>query len=300
MASLRQDRLFEKDACGYTNNMSRIALITDSSNDLPPEILARKHIIVVPLLIHFGEEEFFDVYEQREAFWQRFARGETPRTASPSPATFAEAYQRALARADEAIMITLTSKHSSTYQNAVLAAEAFAGRVHVFDSWAISLGEGLLVLHAASLIEQGADVQETLAQLADARARLRLILYLDSLDAVQRGGRIALAMNVVKRMSSVLSIRVILEMRKGELTFGGAVRTPRKGMKHILQRIRGKKAERLATAHTRAPEFALQLADLAAPALSFPRRNVLVAEAGPVLGAHGGFRAFGVTFIERA
>ncbi len=279
--------------------MARIALITDSSNDLPPDILAQHEIIVVPLLIHFGEEEFLDVYEERELFWRRFSQGETPRTASPSPAAFAEAYQRALARADEAIMITLTSKHSSTYQNAVMAAEAFAGRVHVFDSWAISLGEGLLVLHAASLIEQGADVQETLAQLADARARLRLILYLDSLDAVQRGGRIALAMNVVKRMSSMLSIRVLLEMQEGELVFGGAVRTPKKGLRHMLQRVQGKRAERLATAHTRAPEFALQLADLVAPALSFPREEVLVAEAGPVLGAHGGFRAFGVTFIEK-
>ncbi len=279
--------------------MTRIALITDSSNDLTPEMLQRHHIDVLPLMIHFGEEELPDAYENRELFWQRCAAGETPRSAAPAPGAFSDVFERALTRADEVIAITLTSKHSSTCNSALLAASEFGGRVHVFDSWAISLGVGLLVLRAAERIEQGADVATVLADLADARSRLRLHLYLDALDAIQRGGRIALAMGAIKRMSAVLSIKLILSMNEGELAFAGAVRSPKKGMRHIVEAISGKRAESVAVAHTRAPQFAEQLANRVAPVLDFRREAILVAEAGPILGVHGGERAFGVTFIEK-
>ena len=279
--------------------MTQIALITDSSNDLPPDMLVRYDIRVVPLLIHFGDDELVGSYENREIFWQRVAAGEIPRTAAPSPAAFSQVFAEALANADEAIVITITGKHSSTYNSALLAASEFDGRVHVFDSWAISLGVGLQVLRAARRIEQGWEVPDILADLEEARSRLRLTLYLDSLDAVQRGGRIALAMGAIKRMSSMLSIKIILEMREGELAFAGAVRSPKKGMRHIVESITGKRAERVAVAHTRAPQLAEQLADMVAPALDFPREDILVAESGPILGVHGGERAFGVTFFEQ-
>ncbi len=279
--------------------MTRIALVTDSSNDLSPDLLKRYHIRVVPLLIHFGEDEQPDTDENCERFWQRFADGEIPRSAAPSPAAFSDAFSRALEQADEVIAITITSKHSSTYNSALLAASEFDGRVHVFDSWAISLGVGLLVLRAAERIEQGAGVAAILADLKDARSRLRLLLYLDSLEAIQRGGRIALAMSAIKRMSSMLSIKITLSMNEGELTFAGAVRSPKNGMRHLIEIISGKRAESVAVAHTRAPQFAEQLADMVAPALDFPREAILVDEAGPILGVHGGARAFGVTFFEK-
>lgn len=280
--------------------MTRIALIADSSNDLPPEVLDRYAIQVVPLLIHFGEEEVLDLPQHRELFWARLAAGEAPRSAAPSPAAFAEAYERALARADRVLAITLTSKHSSTYQNARLAAEAFGGRVSVFDSWGISLGEGMLVLRAAEMIDVGMDMATILHHLEDLRARMRLMLYIHSLEAIQRSGRIALAMNVVKRMSSLLSIRILLEMREGVLTFAGAVRGPRKGMQQIVQRFQGVRAEMVAVAHTRTPDMAQRLADQLAASLDYPRDEVLVAEAGPVLGVHGGAGAFGAGVILRS
>jgi DegV family protein with EDD domain len=279
--------------------MTRIALITDSSNDLSPEILERYDIRVVPLLIHFGEDEQPDTWENRELFWRRFADGEIPRSAAPSPGAFSAAFSQALEQADEVIAITVTSKHSSTYNSALLAAGEFDGRVHVFDSWGISLGEGMQVLRAAERIEQGMDAAAILADLEEARSRLRIILYLDSLDAIQRGGRIALAMSAVKRMSSMLSVKIILAINEGELGLAGGVRSPKNGMRHIVQAISGQRAEQVAVAHTRAPQFAEKLADMAAPALDFPREEILVAEAGPILGVHGGARAFGVTFFEK-
>ncbi|HID34441.1 MAG TPA: DegV family protein [Anaerolineae bacterium] len=279
--------------------MPNIALLTDSSNDLPPDLLERHGVTVVPLHIHFGEETFPDAYDRREAFWARFAAGETPRTAAPSPAIFAEAYERALVQSDEALMITVTSKHSSTYQNALLAAEGFGNRVRVFDSWGISLAQGVLVLRAAQLIARGTQMDAVFAHLEEARARTRLMLYLDSLDAIQRSGRIAPVIHAARRMSSLLSVRILLTVKEGALTFAGAVRSPKKGVRHIARHFQGRRAESLAVAHTRAPELAQALADAIAPAMDFPRDAILMAEAGPVLGAHGGFRAFGVAFIER-
>jgi len=279
--------------------MPRIALITDSGNDLPPAIIARDNIHVVPLLIHFGEDEHLDLYSRCEAFWQLFNAGEIPRSAAPAPAVFSAAYSQALETAAEAIAIIITGKHSSAYSNAMIAASEFGNKVHVFDSWAISVGVGLLVRRAAELIQQDADVPTILANLEDARSRLRILLYLDSLDAVQRGGRIARAMGAIKRMSAMLSIKIILTMQEGQLAFAGAVRSPQKGMRYITQAIADSRAESVATAHTRAPQFAERLADEVAPILDFPREDILVTEAGPALAVHGGFRAFGVVFIAK-
>lgn len=277
--------------------MSKIALITDSSNDLPPELLARHNISVVPLIIHFGGDELPDIWENREIFWERLARGEVPRSAAPAVGDFHAVMAAALEEADEALVLTVTGKHSSTYNSALLAAQEFDGRVQVFDSWSLSLGLGLLVLHAASLIAQDASMSEILAELTDARRRLRLVLYLDSLDSIQRSGRIALAMGTIKRMSAMLSIKIVLRVDEGELKFVGAVRSARKGMRRIIDAIAGNRAQAVAVSHTRAPKQAMQLADMAAVALEFPREDILINEAGPILGVHGGFGAFGVAFI---
>lgn len=279
--------------------MTKIALITDSSNDLPPEILARYNIGVVPLIIHLGSEELPGTGENREIFWERVAQGATPRTAAPSIGAFQEAFATALTRADEVIAVTLTGKHSSTYHIAQLAAAEFDGRVHVFDSWAISLGVGLQVLRAAQLAEQGASVSAILADLEERRNRFRISLYLDTLDAIQRGGRIALAMNAIKGMSSILSVKVILHMVQGELKFAGVVRSAKKGMRHIVNSFSGSEIEELGVAHTRVPARAQQLADMASETLDFPREDILVAEAGPILGVHGGSGAFGVIAFTR-
>ena len=279
--------------------MSRIALLTDSGADIPPLLLQRHHITILPLLVYFGGEDAPDNFADRDVFWQRVAAGEIPHTAAPAPAVFARAFSQALAEADEALIVTLTSRHSSTWQNAMLAAEDFGGRVHVFDSWALSVGQSLMVLQAADLIARGLDTPDILARLQDARSRLRFYIYLNSLDAIQRGGRIALAMNAVKRMSAMLSIRIILGMKEGELKLNGAVRSPKKGIQFIVRAIEGERAEAVAIAHTRAPELADRLAALAAPALHFSQEDILLTEAGAVLGTHGGPRAFGIAFIEQ-
>ena len=279
--------------------MPKIALVTDNSNDLPPELLARHHIRVVPLLIHFGDEEHRDEYEQREVFWQRLAEGQVPRSAAPSPEAFAAVFRQALQEAEQVIAITITGKHSSTYNSAMLAASEFDNQVFVFDSWTISLGVGLQVLRAAEDIERGLSAPDILDDLSDVRSRLRIMFYLDSLDAVQRGGRIALAMSAIKRMSSMLSIKIILNMHEGELAYAGAVRSPRKAMAHMLQAISGKRAERVAVVHTRSPKLIEQFADQVAATLDFPREDILLVEAGPLLGVQGGAGAFGVIFFEK-
>lgn len=279
--------------------MTRIALVADSGCDLPPEIIDRYHIHIVPLVILFEEDQQLDSYENRERFWQRVAAGEIPRSASPGPGAFEAAFRQALQEADEVIAMILTSKHSGTFNSARLAAQAFPGQVHVFDSWAISLGSGLLALHAAQLIEQGADAATILSSLTDARQRLRIYLYLHTLEAVQRGGRVALAMTVIKRMSAMLSVKVILTMQQGELKVAGVVRSPSKGMDFIVQQLQGKQAQSVAIAHTRWPQKAAQLAERVAAALSWPQDAILYNEAGPALGVHGGAGAFGVAFIEK-
>ncbi|RME83220.1 MAG: DegV family protein [Caldilineae bacterium] len=277
--------------------MSTIALVADSGCDLPRELLDRYRIEIVPLITRFGTQELPDLPETRAQFWQRYNLDEPAQTSAPSVGAWAEAFAAALSRAEQVLAITITGKHSSTYNSACIAAREFAGRVHVFDSWSLSLGEGLLVLRAAQAIAEGLALDAILEELHALRARLRVIFFLDTLDAVQRGGRLAPVMTAIKRMSSLLSIKPILTIREGVIGLEGAVRSRNKGVRRILDELQGKSIEAVAVAHTRLPSMAERLADAASEITYIPRSRLLIAEAGPAFAVHAGPGAFGLAYV---
>lgn len=277
--------------------MTTIAIVADSGCDLPLSILQRYHIFQVPLVARFGEYELLDSPQTRDEFWQRYDISQPPQSSGPSVGEWLDVFQQALQTADEVIAITITGKHSSTFNSAMIAAREFAGRIHVFDSWSLSLGEGLLTLKAAEMAAAGATVKDILATLYDWRQRLRITIFLDTIEAVQRGGRLAPVMNAIKRVSAVLSIKPILTMNEGELNFAGAVRTLKKGMARAINQVQGQRLLAAAVAHTRIPNVANRLADKVAATAELPDTPLLVAEAGPALAVHAGPGAFGLAYI---
>jgi len=278
--------------------MPPIAIVADTGCDLPPAVLARYNIGQVSLTARFGEYELLDTPESRNEFWDLYDISQPPQSAGPSIGAWADAYDTALQDAEEVIAITLTSKHSSTYSSAVIAAEQFAGRVHVFDSWSLSLAEGMLTLHAAQMAEGGHSTDEILAELTSWRQRLRVFILLDTIDSLQRGGRAATIMAAIKRVSGLFSIRPLLTVKEGVISLDGVVRSRKKGFKRIISNLDGRQVEALVTAHTRNHEEAERLADTAAEVTGFPRSEIMVVEAGPALAVHAGPGVIGMAYVE--
>lgn len=272
-----------------------VRIVTDSSCDLPEDLVEQHRIEIVPLTIRFGHEELIDRKELSTAeFWDRVRDSDVlPETAAPSAGAFEEAFRRLVTEgADEIVCVNISSQLSATMQSAKVAAEAVSGecRVEVVDSRSVSMGLGNLCVAAARLADDGARTNAILADLADRRDRTRLYGTLDTLDFLRKGGRIGAAQHL---LGSVLSIKPLIEI-SGTVTEGGKVRTRSKALRVLAERVRDAgPLEALAVPHSQATDIDDFLAVLAE---AVPGVDPLVCQLGPVVGTHGGPGVIGVTF----
>ena len=168
-----------------------IRIIVDSTADLPPQV--RRRVVVVPLTVHFGEEEFIDGVDiTGQEFYEKLAVTKVlPTTSQASPYAFSAAFGQAVADGDDVVAIVVSSKLSGTYQSAVIAAEDYPGRVFVVDSENIALGCAILTEYALRLVDEGMNAQSIAAALEQVRSRVRLLAVVDTLEYLQRGGRLS-------------------------------------------------------------------------------------------------------------
>ena len=280
--------------------MSSIAIVTDSSSDLPADEAARLKIAVVPLTIRFGSDEFVDRADlTAEEFWVRCKTAPAlPETAAPSPGAFQEAFQAAKdAGADGVVCLTISSKLSATYQSALAAASSMAPfPVEVIDSLTVTLPLGLLTLVAAEAAAEGDTLDDVLAKTADAQRRLHVVFTIDTLEHLKKGGRIGGAKAL---LGSMLSIKPILTLQDGVVHEEGRQRTRAKSLDHlVVTATAGAPFERLAVVHGDASADAATVAgklaglDCASP--------VIMADIGPVVGTHAGPGVIGVCWITRS
>ncbi len=276
-----------------------VRIVTDSSCDLTEEQAAAHHVEVVPLSIRFGSEEFEDGSELSvEAFYEKLTSSpDLPETAAPPPGKFDAAFRRqAEAGADAIVCLNLSSGLSATMQSAKNAASAFdAVPVHVVDSRSITSGLGTQVLLAAQAGADGASAQDVLDLLQGLIARTHVIGALDTLDNLKKGGRIGGAQALV---GSLLSIKPILDVSTGEVEEAGRARTRRKALETLRERVAEcGDVEHLRIAHGFAPDVDAMV-DLLAK--DFPREEIGIGPIGPVIGAHGGPRVMGITWLDPA
>lgn len=272
-----------------------IRIVTDSSCDLPRQLLDRFKIAVVPLVVHFGTESYLDLELSPQAFWKKAAEGAAPQTSQPSPGAFEEIFERFVEQGKQVLCITLTGKHSGTTDTARLAAERFGAAVQVFDSHSLSLGVGFQALVAAKAVEAGCSMGDVLALLEKMRARIRTMVVLDTLENVRRGGRADRFIAIVDRMTRMLAIKPIVGFEEGRLQLLGVARSFRRALERIVDMADELgPLEYLAVAHTRNMERAEKLADRLGERFDFPREKILVREAGAVVASHAGLGAIGV------
>jgi DegV family protein with EDD domain len=276
-----------------------VRIVTDSSCDLPRRLLERFKIAVVPLIVRFGAEVYKDGELPAEEFWRKAAGPYPPQTSQPSIGTFEELFERLIAQGKQVLCLTVTGKHSGTFNAACLAAERFGEAVKVLDSLSFSLGLGVQALAAAQAARAGRSMQEILALLEDMQARMNLTLVFDTLENLRRGGRADAVITVVDRMARALNIRPVINSVDGQLRLMGAVRSFKGGVRRVLSVVEAAgPLEHLAVVHTRSHELAEEIADRLAELTGFPRERIWVRETGAVLGAHAGPGVIGVMTVS--
>lgn len=279
-----------------------VRILADSACDLPQEIVDRLGITVVPLHVTIDGHDVSHTYAAPDRFWAEVARRRgRPRTAAPAPGVIANAARLHIDAGHQVLAMTLTGRMSAVYEAFAIAAEEFAGAMQVFDTWSLSLGEGIQVMEAARLAVAGATMGELLAYLEDLRARVRLRAVLDTIEWAERGGRIAYLMPLVRRVARTFRVKVLLHVVEGQVRLLGVQRSYRRAVEVLKEHtLRSAPVEHLLVPHTRQPELAASLADEMAALMNLPREEVIVHEAGPVLASHVGPGAVGLVVAEVA
>lgn len=277
----------------------QVCVVTDSSCDLPRETVKELGITIVPLIVRMGAEVYEDGELSMDEFWQKATGPYPPQTSQPSPGAFEEAFARLVARGKQVLCLSITSKHSGTFNSARLAAQRFGDAVHVFDSLSISLGLGVQAMVAAQAARAGQSMQEIVRRLENLRARIHLTILLDTLENLRRGGRADGFIAAVDHMTRVLNIKPLINMVDGQLRLAGAVRSFQGGLKRIAELVRQiDPLEHMAVVHTRREETAVEMADKLAEQTGFPRERVWVRETGAALASHGGRGVIGVLAVS--
>jgi DegV family protein with EDD domain len=280
--------------------MTRIAIVTDSTADLTPELRARYGITMVPLSVQIGDRSYRDQIDISTDEFIDQLRGSTvlPTTSQPSPDRFETQFRELAADHDAIVAVLLSSKLSATMQSAMMAAEAVAGDipVEVVDSRSGSMGLGLQVIRAAELAQTGLSAPDLASQLRAEVNNNHIVFFVDTLEYLQRGGRIGRAAALI---GGLLQLKPLLRVDEGQIVPFERTRTRSKALNGLVEFVRGfPHVERLAAIHVSDPEAAENLADQLAQIVPLPRDQILVSQIGPVIGTHIGPGAMGVALFE--
>jgi len=237
--------------------MPNVAIVTDSTSDLPPELAAELGIRVVPLLVRFGTQEFRSGVDLSTAdFWTRMLAPDAPfpTTAAAAPGTFAECFADAFATgADSVVCVTVGSKLSGTFASAEIGAKQHPGReIHVVDSMSASMGVGLLAMLGVELAAAGGTGAAIAATLRERTADVDLYVALDTLEYLRKGGRLSTARAAI---GTLLSVKPIITVVDGAVETVDRVRTRAKARERVIELLTARPVERIAILHTVADDL---------------------------------------------
>ena len=210
-----------------------VKFIIDSASDVLPSECKKLDTIHVPLSVRFGDKEFSDAVDlSHKKFYKMLSSGteEHPTTSQVSPSAWAEVMEKVVENGDTAVVITLSSKLSGTYQSACIAAADFEGKVFVVDSMSATVGERLLLLYGIQLSREGLDAAAIKDRLDSIKNKVRIYGRIDTLEYLKKGGRISATSAVVGTM---LNIKPIISVEDGEVRNVGKARGPKAADKQV-------------------------------------------------------------------
>jgi DegV family protein with EDD domain len=267
-----------------------IKIVTDSTADVPEELMQRYDIRTVPINIQFGTETYQEGIDiDRPTFLRKLDEYPSmPTSSQPSPGQFAEVYKELAAQGHSILCVTITSKHSGTYQSAVLAKSMLPeADIEVFDTLSISIGTGYQVLTAARAAEQGKSMEEILQTLEGIRSRMYLYLTPATLKYLQKSGRVG---KLAGALGALLSLKPVIKVEDGLLEAFENVRTRSKAIDRIVEltaeAVGTTEPVKLGITHAQVPDEAEKLRDRLEK--TFNCDEMLVVDLACSLTVHGG------------
>jgi DegV family protein with EDD domain len=272
-----------------------IRIVTDSTCDLPEEIVAEYGITVVPLYINFGDKSYLDGVElSRAEFYERLPDCDPPpTTAIPGPQMFIQAYEQLAAEgATEILSLHISVNLSGTVNAARLAAEETSVPVTVLDSGSLSMGVGFLAWTAAQAAVEGRSMDEIVALLEQQGQRTHVFAALDTLEFLRRSGRMN---RVMAALGNWLQMKPLLKMHAGEAT-AERIRTTEHATERLISLLSDLvPLEKVALVHTHALDRVDELRQKAQHLL--PEGELLSLDITPVFGTHLGPGALGFACV---
>ena len=211
-----------------------VKIVVDSTADLTADI--RENLCIVPLTVHFGDEEYIDgVTITHQSFYEKLIETDVlPSTSQATPAAFEEVFRRITENGDDAVVITVSSTLSGTYQSAVIAAQEYPGRIFVVDSRSAAIGSGILAELALHYIRENLSAAEIAAQIEHERDNVCVIAMLDTLVYLKKGGRIS---KTAAFAGGLLSIKPVVAIKNGEIVILGKARGSKQGNNLLVKEI---------------------------------------------------------------
>lgn len=279
-------------------NESSVCVVTDSTSDIPREMAEEFGITIVPLSVSIGNETFDDGDITIEEFFARMdAAPQLPKTSQPPVGRFAETFRTCLEEFSEVVCITISNRLSGTFESATEAARAFGERVHVLDTLNLSWGEGYQVVEAAKAAAAGATVAQIKERFNALRSRANMVVGLDSLDNLAKGGRIG---RVSQLLGGLLNLKVLLTVGSdGAFVPVGRYRGKKAALQATIDwaanKIDENKRAHFAVQHALSPDAAAWLED--AIRARFNVGELIVVPAGAVISSHTG-TGWGLTAVQ--
>ena len=168
-----------------------VRIILDSTANFSNDL--KEKFTIVPLTVNFGEESYADGVEiDNDTFYRKLVTSDVlPTTSQPTPDAFERVFKEVTDAGDEAVVITISSRLSGTYQSATIAAEEFAGKIFVVDGYTVAIGTGALGEYALRLAESGKSAAEIAEILEKEKANIRVYAVVDTLEYLKKGGRVS-------------------------------------------------------------------------------------------------------------
>ena len=282
--------------------MGKIKIFTDSTSDLPYELIERNNISIVPLGVSFGEELYKDgvdistpeLYKKVEEY------KELPKTSAPAPGDFHKAFEKYINEGYHIVYISLSSFLSSTYQNSLLAAEMFPeGMVQVVDSRNLSTGIGVVVMKAVDFAKEGLEANEIATRLKELVPKVEAEFVVDTLQYLYKGGRCSA---VQKFAGGLLKIRPAIKVVEGKMIPSQKFRGKRKKaleglLKSILKDKGNIDIKRVFVVHSIGEEGANYLKERLEEELG-EVKEVIITKAGCVISSHCGPNTVGIMYLR--
>jgi DegV family protein with EDD domain len=269
----------------------RIAIVTDSTCDIPPDLLDEHHIIVVPQYLIWGEEELRDMYDiDNETFYARLKTDPVhPQTTYASAAALARIVREFAPDAAEAVIVTVSSQLSGTMNSAYGARNLLDIPLHVVDSLSASMGLGWQVLAAARARDRGEDVEAILAEIRRVRERLSVFFVVDTLEYLHKGGRVS---GLARFVGSAIQLKplLVVDTATGRIDLCERVRTREQALHRLVEatfeRVDTGQPLHVAVLHGAALDDARTVHDEIED--RYHPDELLFGQTTPIIGVHGG------------